>query len=88
MAAPREGLVASPCISLCRMHAGTGWCEGCLRTIDEIAAWGRLDDDGRRAVLLRLSPRRVAWRALKAAGGVAATPDPAQPAAPQAEGSP
>ncbi len=55
--------VASPCINICRMHAPTGWCEGCLRTIDEIATWGRLDDAGRRAVLARLPARRIAWAA-------------------------
>ena len=76
MAAPRDGLVASPCVSLCRMHAPTGWCEGCLRTIDEIAAWGRLDDDGRRAVLQQLRPRRVAWRAMRAAAMPPAVPGP------------
>jgi predicted Fe-S protein YdhL (DUF1289 family) len=42
--------VASPCINICRMHAGTGWCEGCARTIDEIAAWSRLDDATRQRV--------------------------------------
>jgi len=62
--APR---VASPCISLCRMDRATGWCEGCLRTIDEIAAWGQIDDSARRDVLSRLWARRVQWRALQAA---------------------
>jgi len=55
--------VASPCIGVCRMDAPTGWCAGCLRTLDEIAAWSRLDDAGKRAVLRQLPPRRVAWRA-------------------------
>ena len=32
---------ASPCINICRMHAATGWCEGCARTIDEIAEAAR-----------------------------------------------
>jgi predicted Fe-S protein YdhL (DUF1289 family) len=32
------------------MDASTGWCEGCLRTIDEIAGWSSLDDDAKRAV--------------------------------------
>ena len=36
--------VASPCIDICRMDPVTGLCEGCARTIDEIAAWSRLDD--------------------------------------------
>jgi predicted Fe-S protein YdhL (DUF1289 family) len=52
------------------MDAATGWCEGCLRTIDEIAAWGRLDDAGRRAMLQQLRPRRMAWRAMQAEGRV------------------
>ncbi len=70
--------VASPCINICRMHAATGWCEGCLRTIDEITTWSRLDDAARRRVLEGLSPRRVVWRALKAqATPPAAEGDPA-----------
>jgi predicted Fe-S protein YdhL (DUF1289 family) len=51
--------VASPCINVCRMDAATGWCEGCLRTIDEIAAWGTMADDDKRAVWRRLDERRA-----------------------------
>lgn len=54
--APRG--VASPCIGICRMDADTALCEGCLRTLDEIAAWGGLDDAGRQAVWLRIGERR------------------------------
>lgn len=50
--------VPSPCTNVCRMDARSGWCEGCLRTIDEIAAWGALDDAARRVVLAELSQRR------------------------------
>ena len=57
--------VASPCISVCRMDDGTGWCEGCLRTLDEIAVWSVMEDDDKRAVLLELSRRRVQWRRLR-----------------------
>lgn len=53
------------------MDAATGWCEGCLRTLDEIAAWSQMADDGKRAVWLQLSQRRVLWRRLK---GAAAAP--------------
>ena len=42
--------VPSPCMSLCRMDAMTGFCEGCFRTLDEIAAWSGMDDDGKRGV--------------------------------------
>ena len=45
-----ESAVLSPCINVCRMDASTGWCEGCLRTIDEIAGWSLFDDDAKRAV--------------------------------------
>jgi predicted Fe-S protein YdhL (DUF1289 family) len=64
--APAAG-VASPCISICRMDAATGWCEGCLRTLDEIAAWSSLGDEAKRAVLARLPARRVQWRGIKIA---------------------
>ena len=60
--ADRVSAVASPCINVCRMDAATGWCEGCLRTIDEIAAWGQLDDAARHEIRAALSQRRVLWR--------------------------
>ena len=52
--------VPSPCISVCRMDAATGWCEGCLRTLDEIAGWGMQDDSVRRAVWQRIEQRALA----------------------------
>ena len=45
-----EARVASPCIGVCRIDPHTGLCEGCLRTLDEIAMWGTLDDDARRDI--------------------------------------
>ena len=36
----------------------TGYCEGCFRTIDEIVAWGSLDDDSRRSVVAETARRR------------------------------
>jgi len=53
-----EARVPSPCIDVCRIDPRTGWCEGCLRTLDEIAAWGALDDTGKRAVWTKLAERR------------------------------
>jgi acyl dehydratase len=49
--------VPSPCVDICRMNPDTGWCDGCLRTIDEIAGWSSFDDDTRRAVLARVESR-------------------------------
>jgi len=54
------------------MHAGSGWCEGCLRTLDEIAAWSRLDEAGKRGVLAGLPERRRQWRVMRAAAAAAA----------------
>lgn len=50
--------VPSPCIGLCILDPGTGYCKGCFRTIEEIGAWLGLDEDARRAVLVRVRDRR------------------------------
>jgi len=63
VSAPAAGGVPSPCINVCRMDDASGWCEGCLRTIDEIAAWGGMGDDDKRAVWQRLEQRRQLWSA-------------------------
>ena len=57
---PGPGPVPSPCVSLCKMNRDSGLCEGCLRTLDEIAVWSVLDDDERRAVWARIGVRRAA----------------------------
>lgn len=49
----------SPCIGICRIHAATGWCEGCVRSLDEIARWSAMDNRERLAVLRCLPARRV-----------------------------
>lgn len=59
--------IPSPCINVCRMHAASGWCEGCLRSIDEIAAWASLDDEAKRAVWRLLPQRREALAAMTSA---------------------
>ncbi|MFS2005764.1 DUF1289 domain-containing protein [Duganella sp. CT11-25] len=50
--------VPSPCVSLCKMDSDRQYCMGCLRTIPEIIAWGKADDDYKRAVWAELSLRR------------------------------
>jgi predicted Fe-S protein YdhL (DUF1289 family) len=49
--------VASPCISVCRIDEASGLCVGCLRTLDEIAAWSTLDDAQKRAVWRAIAER-------------------------------
>lgn len=51
--------VLSPCIGVCSLGPD-GLCEGCLRTVDEIAAWSRMSDDERLRVMDTLLPRREA----------------------------
>ena len=73
MKTPASG-VPSPCINVCRIHAGSGLCEGCLRTLDEITVWSRLGDEAKRAVWAELPARRVAWlKRLGAAPGATPT---------------
>jgi uncharacterized protein len=55
--------VASPCIKVCRMDEASGWCVGCLRTLDEIAFWSQLDDDDKCAVIALLPDRRTLFDA-------------------------
>ena len=50
VAAGRLAEVPSPCISVCRMDPSTELCEGCLRTLDEIASWSGLPEAGKRKV--------------------------------------
>ena len=51
-------VVASPCNNVCAIDPLTGYCAGCYRTLDEIARWGDLPDDARRALLQLLDERR------------------------------
>jgi predicted Fe-S protein YdhL (DUF1289 family) len=41
------------------MNDATGLCDGCLRTLSEIAAWGSLNDPQRHSVWLRIRERRA-----------------------------
>lgn len=58
MSAPESvSPVPSPCVSLCKMDRERRYCQGCLRTIDEIVRWRESDDDFRRAVLADIRRR-------------------------------
>jgi len=53
-------MVESPCIKLCRIDPDSALCLGCWRSLDEIAAWGGMSPDARRAVMRQLPDRRSA----------------------------
>lgn len=49
--------VDSPCIKICVIHPESRLCTGCLRSIDEIAAWARMSPQARRDVMEALPSR-------------------------------
>jgi predicted Fe-S protein YdhL (DUF1289 family) len=54
-----SAMLPSPCISVCRMDAASGLCEGCMRTLDEIAAWGMMDNRSKRMVWKEIELRAL-----------------------------
>jgi predicted Fe-S protein YdhL (DUF1289 family) len=56
-------------MSVCVMDEGNGLCQGCLRTLDEIAQWGRADMATKRAVWARIEDRIAQLPTVSALGG-------------------
>lgn len=53
-----RGPVPSPCIDVCTMNARTGLCDGCQRTLDEIACWSTATEEEKRAVWIIIRQRQ------------------------------
>lgn len=51
--------IESPCILVCSIDMASGYCFGCGRTREEIAAWLTMTPDDRRTVMADL-PGRLA----------------------------
>jgi hypothetical protein len=49
--------VPSPCVSVCVVHPTLGLCEGCLRNIEEIGAWGQMPSAQQRQVWQQIQQR-------------------------------
>jgi predicted Fe-S protein YdhL (DUF1289 family) len=60
LSASPDDVAPSPCIGLCRMDDARGVCEGCWRTLAEIAEWGRAPQHRRLEILREVSARRRA----------------------------
>lgn len=58
---PSHRAVLSPCIGVCSLDAA-GLCEGCLRSVDEIARWSTMGDAERLRVMDEVIPRRECAR--------------------------
>jgi len=52
--------IESPCIKVCVVHPEARICTGCLRSIDEIAGWGRMAPEERRRIMQELPTRKGA----------------------------
>lgn len=52
---------STPCIKICVIDQASKLCEGCGRTLAEIAQWGQLSEAERLAVMAVL-PERLANR--------------------------
>ncbi|WP_029056769.1 DUF1289 domain-containing protein [Stappia stellulata] len=50
--------IDTPCIKLCRIDPASRLCAGCLRTLDEIAGWGKLSSEERRQIMSALAGRK------------------------------
>ena len=49
--------VPSPCQSICSMDARKGLCQGCLRTLSEIAQWSQASPEVKRQIWLNIQSR-------------------------------
>ncbi|WP_425101299.1 DUF1289 domain-containing protein [Tropicibacter sp. S64] len=49
--------IESPCTKVCVIHPEARLCAGCLRSIDEITQWSRMDPETRRAIMAELPSR-------------------------------
>ena len=49
--------VISPCTGVCRLNPRTRLCEGCRRTLAEIAGWLDYPDERKRAIIAALAHR-------------------------------
>lgn len=52
--------IRTPCVRVCAVDPKTGWCQGCFRTLKEIAGWGRMTPEERERVMALLPERRAA----------------------------
>ncbi|WP_340107126.1 DUF1289 domain-containing protein [Pikeienuella sp. HZG-20] len=55
----RRAEIDSPCVKICVIHPESGFCIGCYRTGDEIAAWSGMTPAARRVVMEELPAREA-----------------------------
>lgn len=50
--------LTSPCVEVCQLDYTKKICTGCLRTLDEIAAWTNCNEDEKRRILKNVEERK------------------------------
>ena len=58
---PASRPILTPCIGVCTMGED-GLCQGCFRTLAEIASWGTLAEVERQRIMDEVLPEREATR--------------------------
>lgn len=48
----------TPCINVCVINKSTGLCEGCARSVHEIARWSSITPAERRSIMSELPARK------------------------------
>lgn len=52
-------MIETPCIKVCVLDPASGLCQGCGRSLDEIARWGSMSMEERRRIMAELKGRVV-----------------------------
>ena len=60
--------IYSPCIRICTINPQTKYCDGCYRTLPEVAKWTRFTEGERDAILADLPVREEKVEAMRNAG--------------------
>lgn len=59
MSAIESSAISSPCIKACMLDPVSKLCEGCGRSLAEIARWGSLSEAERLAIMVTLRKRQA-----------------------------
>jgi hypothetical protein len=50
-------VIETPCIKVCVLDPASGLCQGCGRSLDEIARWGTMSGEERQSIMGELKGR-------------------------------
>jgi len=57
VAKTHSSMIETPCIKICVIDQDTSLCQGCGRSLEEIARWGSFSDEQRRQIMKQLKAR-------------------------------